>query len=202
MLGICNQGHPQFYIPKDTPDRYRLREIFSISIVVFGLKRGKLRRDKKLEGMKVLLDVWSSYYCIRPFSFPRFLTQCMCIICCKLCSSLLIKYYLGQGRRKGPDRTGAYSFLRAKGWSNTPRFQNFTTFLHQKAPFWTQKAHFQTEIEPLIGQFFIRTGAMHPLLEIDGCKCTRCTRAAAAPAKNNDSKTAGFPYLFVLIYVH
>ena len=22
---------------------------------------------------------------------------------------------------------------------------------------------------------------MHPLLEIDGCKCTRCTRAAVAP---------------------
>ena len=33
-----------------------------------------------------------------------------------------------------------------------------------------------------MGQFFIRTGAMHPLLEIDGCKCTLCTRAAAAPA--------------------
>ena len=23
---------------------------------------------------------------------------------------------------------------------------------------------------------------MHPLLEIEGCKCTRCTRAAAVPA--------------------
>ena len=34
--------------------RWYRREIFSISIVVFVLKRGKLRRDKKLQGMKVL----------------------------------------------------------------------------------------------------------------------------------------------------
>ena len=60
-----------------------------------------------------------------------------------------------------------------KIWNHT------TFFLYQKGPFWTDK-------EPLIGQFFIRRGAMHPLLEIDGCRCTRCTRAAAAPAPSHE----------------
>ena len=62
------------------------------------------------------------------------------------------------------------------------KFETVPHFLHQKVAFWTEKAHFRTEKLPLIGQFFIRTGAMHRLLEIDGCKCTRCTCAAAAPA--------------------
>ena len=47
-------------------------------------------------------------------------------------------------------------------------------FLHKKPTFsdWPRA---------IAKQIFFGTGAMHPLLEIDGCKCTRCTRTATAP---------------------
>ena len=64
------------------------------------------------------------------------------------------------------------------------KFKILPHSLHQKAHFGTQKPHFLTKIGSLIGQFFIRTGAMHPLVEIDWCKCTRCTRTAATPELN------------------
>ena len=55
------------------------------------------------------------------------------------------------------------------------KFETVPHFLHQKVPFWSEKAHFRTEKWPLIGHFFIRMGAMHPLLEITGAN------APAAP---------------------
>ena len=76
-------------------------------------------------------------------------------------------------------------FQGKRGDPKPKKFKIVPHFLHHKAPFLTQKAHFQTEIGPLLGQFFIGTGAMHPLLEIDGCKCTRCTHAAAELAIYN-----------------
>ena len=33
-----------------------------------------------------------------------------------------------------------------------------------------------------------RTGAKHPLLQIDGCKCTRCTRSNDGPASASNSE--------------
>ena len=47
-----------------------------------------------------------------------------------------------------------------------------TTIFAPNVPFLTHKAHFQTDMKPLIGQCFIRTGVMHPLQNIEGCRCT------------------------------
>ena len=73
------------------------------------------------------------------------------------------------------------------------KFKIVPHFLHHRAPFLTQKAHFQTEIGPIVGQLFIRTGAIHPLPEIEGCKCTRCTHVAAAPARNGTREYWALP---------
>ena len=91
------------------------------------------------------------------------------------CSCIFI-YCLGI-RGGAKDLTGrVHKRFKGKGVIDptSQKFKIVSHFLHLKAPLRTEKG-------PLLGQFFIRTGAMHLSLEIDGCKCTLCTRAAVAP---------------------
>ena len=67
-----------------------------------------------------------------------------------------------------------HNFLKGKWSTYNHKIKYVTHFLLKKALFLTAKG-------PFTRQFFIRTGAMHPLLKLDRCKCTRCTRIAAAP---------------------
>ena len=58
-----------------------------------------------------------------------------------------------------------------------PNFKNVSQRLLKKAPFLTSQGL-------LSGQSFIKTGTMHPLLELNGCKCTRFT-CASLPGDSN-----------------
>ena len=42
--------------------------------------------------------------------------------------------------------------------------------------------HFSELKDPFKGRLSLSTGAMHPMVNIDRCKCAHCTRSAFAPA--------------------
>ena len=54
----------------------------------------------------------------------------------------------------------------------------------------SQIPKFSSDFQSLVLKKLLRTGALHPLPNLSGCKCTRCTRTNEAPAYLVRTRTA------------
>ena len=130
---------------------------------MYQLKCNKLDFEESFESMKKTKNCHKTTVSVLlMFKIPNVLDP-------PLYLSLKVFIYFLFKKLRGGSRalTGRVHF-----WKNLWEMQNFCHFYSQFSLFWSF----------IVLKIALRTGALHPLLDFSGCKCTRCTRGGTAPA--------------------